>query len=181
MNERWKIIQGFDDYLVSDQGWIRRGNNPIAPSQTRDGTLKVNLSQRGAVVTRSVKTLVAQAFVPNEQPDIPPEVDIYGDVLRMPVTSPWDTPILKDGDQRNCHYLNIAWRPRWFAWKYTRQFNLPPPRVYEIEVLDTDDGVVYASVMDAGIAHGILWQDIYNSILTGNMVFPTGHVYDVGR
>lgn len=178
MNERWKRIEGFEDYEVSDHGCIRRGRFLLAPSRTADGTLKINMSQNGVLTTRSLKTLVAEAFVPNQRPEIPMEVDIFGDRIVVPEQKPWTTPILLDGDPANCHYMNIMWRPRWFAWKYKRQFNEPVPRTYDIDVVNLTTGTTYYNVQQAGIEHGVLWRDIYHSILTGDFVFPTGHVYD---
>jgi len=160
MKERWHPIEEFQGYLVSDQGFIysEKTTQQLLMSQNLSGIVKVNLMKNGQIHTRSVKVLVASEFVP-----LPPGGGF--------------TPINLDGDQTNNHYLNLTWRPRWFAWKYTRQFNEPIPVEYNIRILNEQTGVVYDTVMAAGIDEGVLWEYIYQSLLSDRPVFPTGATY----
>jgi hypothetical protein len=82
-----------------------------------------------------------------------------------------------DGHQHNNYYLNLAWRPRWYAWKYRNQFSRPIPHEYRIPIANQTTKVRYPSTMLAGMADGILWESVYNSALSGRGVFPTGDIY----
>ncbi len=159
----WQPIKEFPGYLVSDTGLIysEKTAQQLSTSQTGSGTVKVNLMKDGHIQTRSVKTLVALEFVP---------VPTFWTIVP-------NTPINLDGDPWNNHYLNLAWRPRWFAWKYTRQFNEPTPPEYNTRILNKQSGVVYDSVMQAGVDDGVLWEYIYQSLLIDRPVFPTGATY----
>lgn len=160
--EGWLPIDEFPGYQVSDYGRIysELTGTMLRPSINSTGSLKVNLMQDGRTQTRSIRVLVATAFIPNEQ--------ISDDT----------TPINLDGDSWNNHKENLTWRPRWFAWKYMRQFHEPVPPEYNTAVFNILSSIRYATVMHAGIDDGVLWEYIYNSILTGRPVFPTGATYD---
>lgn len=162
MDERWEPISEYPGYYVSDWGYIYsdRTEQQLSMSQTLSGIVKVNLMRDGHIHTRSVKVLVAYAFVP---------------LTRFQGF----TPINIDGNQTNNHYLNLAWRPRWFAWKYTRQFNEETPNEYNVRVINILTGDTYDSIMEAGVADGVLWEYVYRSTLTGRPVFPTGGIYEL--
>jgi hypothetical protein len=162
MSERWAPIPDFPGYDVSDHGEIysRWKNRRLALSFNQSGVLKVTLIQEGTTTTRSVALLVAEAFA--EGP-------------RMPS----DVPIHMDGHQNNNYYENLAWRPRWYAWKYKNQFSHPIPPEYRIPIGNQSTRMRYASTMLAGMAHGVLWELVYNSALSGRPVFPTGHIYEL--
>jgi hypothetical protein len=164
--ERWVDISEFPDYEVSDHGNIfsKRNNQPLAQSWNGRGSVKVNFSRNGEIHTRSVRVLVADAFV--ERPQDPLSLDERLDVINV------------DGDPRNNHYENLAWRPHWFAWKYTRQFHDGPLPEYTVFLLNTQTGIIYDSVMDAGIADGVIWEYVYNSAIEGRPVYPTGAIYE---
>ena len=104
--EEWKTIEEFPNYDISNYGNIANNFNEVLleVSKTKQGALKVGLVKDGKQYTRSVKVLVAEAFVIGQ-------TDIF------------DTPILLDGNQSNCSAWNIEWRPRWHAWNYSYQFN----------------------------------------------------------
>jgi hypothetical protein len=160
MDERWVEIPEFPDYLVSDHGsvWSSRRRILMRLSVNQLGIEKVTFNVQNEVCTRSVAVLVAESFL--EAPRSPSEV-----------------PIHLDGHQTHNHYLNLAWRPRWFAWRYTHQFNAPIPPEFQIPVWNLYTEIEYPSTMLAGIADGVLWDQVYRSILSGRQVYPTGHIY----
>lgn len=186
MSERWVDVEEFPDYEISDHGNIfsKRNNQPLVPSWNGTSAMKINFSKEGVVHTRSVRVLVAEAFVDVEQGVIvnDPHEDIHETrrVYQRKINNrSTDLEVINiDGDQTNNHYENLAWRPHWFAWKYTRQFHEPPPSEYSVFLLNTQTGVVYDSVMDAGIANGLIWEYVYGSAITGRPVYPTGAVYE---
>ena len=81
--EKWKAVEGFEAYEVSDLGRIRRrlpgapcghhGSGPgrakvgqmLKPSPDTKGYLQVGLLKEGKRTTRKVHRLVAEHFVPN--------------------------------------------------------------------------------------------------------------------
>lgn len=160
MIETWAQIPDFPDYEVSDHGQVysKRRDLMLSLTQTSAGAVKVNLMANGRLCTRAVKTLVAEAFLPDHHPES-------------------NTPINLDGDPLNNHVMNLAWRPRWFAWKYTRQFHQEIPVFYNATVQNLHSGKIYDSTMAAGIDDGIIWEYLWNSVISGRPVYPTGAVY----
>jgi len=154
--EIWTELEEFPNYLVSNFGEVvnRRFNKSLSQSRTGQGTLKVGLWQGDKQVTRSVRVLVADSFVPGR-------TDIY------------DTPIQLNGDPLDIRASNLAWRPRWFAWKFSRQF-LDKQTINQIgPIRDMETGDVYETVYDAGIVNGLLFTDIRRSIFMKDSCFPT--------
>lgn len=167
MDEIWKPILNFPGYFVSNTGfiWSEKSDMRLSTSPNTNGIFKINLVKDGQIHTRSVKTLVAEVFLPRH--------------LNLQLGSDEEsTPINIDGNQHNNHVDNLAWRPRWFAWKYTHQFNEAPPREYLTKVVNERTGIIYPSVMDAGIAEGLLWEYVYQSMITGRPVYPTGSIFN---
>jgi len=127
----------------------------LAQSYNPQGAKKVGLYQDHRQHSRSVKFLVAVAYVPGR-------------------TELNDTAINLDGDQTNCNANNIAWRPRWFANKYSKQFDNVGDWFLGKEVYDVDSGEVYSDMLDAAITNGLLLKDILESIHNDNVTaFPT--------
>jgi hypothetical protein len=56
------------------------------------------------------------------------------------------------------------WRPRWFAWKYSRQFSELSEHYKKGPIRDVDTRDRYFDVYEAGIVNGILFKDIWRSI-----------------
>lgn len=166
MSERWVDIPGFPEYEISDHGRVysKYSGHDLSLSMNTRGHIKVNLSLEGEIHTRSVRVLVANAFV-----EVPDRLRIETHDLDV---------INLDGNPENNNWENLAWRPRWFSWKYTRQFNQPVPAEYNVNLLNTLTGEVFTSVMDAGVAHGELWEYVYASAIDGRPVYPSGAVYE---
>lgn len=163
-DERWRRISEFPNYEISNYGRVYnlRKNGMMRTSRTNHGHSKITLTKEdGSRHTRSVALLVAEAFVPQ-----PNELCDYLVVL--------------DGDFNNVHSLNLAWRPRWFAWKYTRQLKTFQPIYYNnLAVRNIIDGSEYDSIVQAGITEGLLFEDIWRSTYTKDALFPTGSVFEV--
>lgn len=155
------VVDEFPDYYITQRGEVVNYtyNRNMTLSPTEHGDLTVGLMRDGNQHRRSVKVLVARAFVEGE-------TDIF------------NTPIQLDGNKNNLHAENIVWRPRWFAWKYTVQFNEPRPEWYDDgPIMDIVYAQRYHSVIEASMSNGILCEDIYESIHRGSMVFPTGQIF----
>lgn len=165
--EERKVIPEFPRYEVSNLGKVYniRTGREMHLSPTDEGILTVGMMEENSrgepnhQRRRSVKRLVAEAFVPGE-------------------TKTFNTPILLDGDNYNLRADNIAWRPRWFAWKYAHQFYFPPGWFYSGPVHDVVNGIEYDSFIEAAIATGSLVKDIRHSVF-GEVVsvFPGGERY----
>lgn len=162
--EQWKELSEFPNYEVNPLGEIynRRTRSLMRINPTNHGHMKITLTaEDGSRYDRSVAMLVADAFV-------------------RPPNFMCDYLIVLDGDQANVRADNLAWRPRGFAWKYTRQLKLNQPLFYRnLQVLNTVSGVEYSCVVDAGMTEGLLFEDIWRSTHTGAFIFPTGSAFEV--
>ncbi len=61
--ENWKLIEGFEEYEVSDHGRIRRGSRIKQPRADRKGYLSVALWKNQKTTKFQVSRLVAAAFI----------------------------------------------------------------------------------------------------------------------
>lgn len=159
----WAEIPEFPNYEVSNYGLIfnLKTKETMSVSATNHGHLKVSLVNETGRHTRSVALLVASAFVAVPNPLC-------------------DQVILLDGDLRNVAADNLAWRPNWFSWRYTRQLREQGPRYYyTLPVLNVRTNVLYDSIYHAGIEDGLLFDDIWRSTYTGDSVYPTQGVFQV--
>ena len=159
--EEWEEILGFPNYMISTHGRVRniKHGRLVKMSLTKQGAVKVSLYSENARVTKSVKVLVAETFLPGR-------------------TEQFDTALHLDSDQRNNYIGNLVWRPRWFAWKYSRQFDyfehyskLGP--VYEIR-----SKLTYSSIAEAGMKNGLLFNEIDFGISNKVAVFPTWQQFE---
>lgn len=161
---RWRTIPEFPRYEVSDRGEIynTRTRQMMRTSLNTHGHVKINLADEvGERHTRSVALLVAQAFVPSPN-------------------HLCDYLILLDGNLERVEASNLAWRPRWFAWKYTQQLKIQQPLHYRnLPVRDMAHNFTYNSIVEAGIEEGLLFHDVWRSTYTEMEVFPTGAVFEV--
>jgi hypothetical protein len=156
MAERWKQIEHFAGYSVSDRGRIRtdKSGRILALNQNQFGVLQVGLMRDGEQRHRSVPLLVAKAFV------------------REPGGA-FDTPINLDGDRLNNAVENLIWRPRWFAIKYNQQFRMHHPHRIERPLVDLKTGEVSENSLECAKRYGLLEDDLILSILNRTYVWPT--------
>lgn len=161
MDKHWKKIKGFPEYSVSTSGEIRNDarRKPVRTSLTKQGGVKVGLMSGGKQFSRGVKNLVAEAFVPGKSETM-------------------DTPMLLDGNQENLHVSNIVWRPRWFAWKYHRQFDMIKTYAGVGPIYDRRSGIRYEDIVEAGIVNGLLFNEINLSLLNHTPCFPNWLRFD---
>jgi hypothetical protein len=101
--------------------------------------------------------LVADAYVKNPNPES------------------FDTPINLDGDRKNNHWMNLAWRPMWFARKFMQQFRNDP--VLDKAIEDVETRIQYQNSRYAAMEHGLLEQDIVVSMHNNTYVWPTGQIF----
>lgn len=153
---RYMVIPEFPDYEVSDEGDVvnDRGQS-MTRSPTQYGDLTVGLMLGGVQFRRSIKGLVARAFVEGRS-------DIF------------DTPIILDGDRNNLHYTNIKWRPRWFALMYHQQWDRVDQWWFVGPVVDTTTNIEYEHIMAAAIHTGSLVHDVRTAMMNRTPVFPEG-------
>ena len=161
MDEIWAKILGFPKYSVSTHGRIRNDvrERLVKQSCTMQGMSKVGLMKDGKQHTKSVKLLVASAFVTGQ-------TDIF------------DSPINLDGDQRNNHIANLVWRPAWFAWKYTSQFKTVDEYATIGPIVDRHTGLLYENIVSAATTNGLLFYEIKLALVNKVPVFPTWHLFD---
>jgi hypothetical protein len=163
-DEIWEHIEEFPNYAVSNYGRVMNltSQTVMQPSLTKQGALKISLVNDFGRKTRSVKVLVADAFVEGK-------TDIF------------NTPIHLDMDQRNVCAYNLVWRPRWFSWVYTYQDREPEEdrntRYGRGPIIDIDSGDLYTDIYHASRVNGLIWWHVYVSLHSDNNlkgVFPTG-------
>lgn len=157
MREQWVEAPGFPRYLVSSLGRIRavKTDRILRPSRNQQGHLKVNLMRDGEIHTRTVNHLVARAFLPE------PEREDFISVIHL------------NGDKSDCSVHNLQWRPRYFAIQYHQQFANRNFRNAHIPVEDMKTGKKYTTVQEAVVRHGLLFNDVLNSLYQRTYVWPT--------
>lgn len=156
--ECWSSIPEFSGYSVSNLGRVRNDrfrDRYLTPFPTGGGIIHVGMVRNGVQHHRSLGKLVAEAFLkpPNPNWDLP-------------------TPIYLNGDKLDCNSENLMWRPRWFANKYTRQFD----QIFHAtgQIRDIETGIVFRDIWDELIMiHGLLFSDIIQAIEYRTCVFPT--------
>lgn len=160
-NEEWVVIKNFENYMISNHGRIRNSKHErlVKTSKTKQGAIKVCLYSENIRETKSVKILVAENFLPGK-------------------TDQFDTPIHLDGNQSNNNVDNLMWRPRWFAWKYRRQFEYFEQYNKIGPIVDSRSKEVYLSIAEAGITNGLLFKEINYSLLNLVAVFPTWQQFE---
>jgi hypothetical protein len=159
----WHDIPGFPGYKINRLGDIfnNRTEAIMRPSLNQDGVVKIGLLDAFEVRrTVSVALLVAKVFL------IKPET-LY------------DSVIFLDANRQNVAADNLAYRPSWFAWTYSRQFNGIIQPKYKIKVTqhtrDNKQIAMYDSIVAAAVKNGFLMRDIWRSINTYDFlpVYPS--------
>lgn len=159
----WEKIEGFEDYEINNMGIVMNSGrgNFLMHTENQQGIACVHLYKGRSQYLRSVAVIVAKTFLD------PPPSEIF------------DTPIHLDGDRMNCRALNLAWRPRWFAVMYHRQFRNFTPIVQDpFMLMDKESEETYANEFEAAMKHGLLASRVYMSACNGDPVFPTGQVFE---
>jgi len=141
MQELWSQIPEFPTYAISTHGRVRNTETyrSLKTSINARGIVKVGLMFGGVQHTRSVAVLVAEAFVPGR-------------------SEMMDTPVHIDGDPHNNRRDNLIWRPRWFAFRYHRQFENP---INQPPVMDVRTNIVFPSPHEAAMQFGLIAAEIY--------------------
>lgn len=157
LEEEWKHLEDYPGYSVSTYGRVlndRRGLI-LAQRPNQQGIACASLIYRGNKTSASVARLVAGAFVPRTNPH-------------------FLSPINLNGHRMDNHVDNLMWRPRWFAYKYHQQFNVPDfyyvPRA-TILLLDTEEE--FEGLVEPSTKYGLHYKDIMYSYMIGSEVFPT--------
>jgi|KBSSwiStaDraftv2_1062776.scaffolds.fasta_scaffold01310_2 hypothetical protein len=141
MDTRRKTIPGFDHYTIDTFGAVRNAEGRVLTIQmNQQGTVYVSLYRgNGKYSTRAISKLVAEAFIRKPHPS-------------------FDTPINLNGDRTDNQVLNLAWRPRWFAFRYHRQFENP---INQPPVMDVRTNIVFPSPHEAAMQFGLIAAEIY--------------------
>lgn len=161
--ERWKTIKAFPKYEVSDEGRIRtkKTGRILVQNQNQYGVVQVGLMGDHRIQhQRSVSLLVANAFVPKKQ-------------------DAFDTPICLDGDRWNNAARNLAWRPRWFAVKYNRQFVTRYHSPIDRHVRNVATGDEFPDSLECSKWYGLLESDLVLSIMNRTYVWPLYQQFEV--
>ena len=155
--EIWATIPEFPAYEISTFGRIMnlKRDTQMRTSTTREGDVKISLGNEHSRRTMSVKYLVAEAFVYQPAP-------LFDAVINL------------DGNSRNVAAYNLAWRPKWFAWKYVRQFKfIEPEYLAPQKIVNMKTGVIYDSIIDAATSTGTLMVDVWRSLDQQIEIMPT--------
>lgn len=164
MKEHWKQIKEFPGYSVSNTGLVRanKSGRILSPFVNQSGLVCIGMMKDGVQKHRSVPLLVARAFLSRNK--------IFG---------AFDTPINLDGDRHNNEVTNLAWRPRWFAIKYNRQFTHPYPHSITAPIVDLSNGEKSKNSFECAKRYGLLEEDLVLSILNRTYVWPTYQEFSV--
>lgn len=160
--ERWKTIELFPEYEVSNHGRVRtyKTGRILRMNVNQYGLLQVGLMRDGVQYHRSVPLLVAKAFL-------------------KPSEGPFDTPINLDGDRLNNRVENLLWRPRWFAIRYNQQFRYESEHHIASPIIDLKTKEVSENSLEAAKRYGLLEKDLVLSILSRTYVWPTYQEFGV--
>lgn len=164
MQEHWLPTQDFPGYSVSSLGRVRNDQTDhiLAMRRNHQGVTMVGMMLDGRQHTRSVAVLVATAFLDD------PGTDIF------------DTPIHLDGDRTNLEASNLAWRPRWFAVKFHRQFRVPAWYNFSVYIVNSETGEKFTSPREVAVKYGLLERDIVFDLDNQHGVYPGPHHFHRG-
>lgn len=156
----WFPLDGYPGYSANRSGQIRseRRNKVLAIGINKSKHRYVCMTLDGEQTTRALSKIIAETFVLNPRP------------------RQFNTPIHLDGNLANCHADNLAWRPRWFAMKYTQQFyaDLPDTRA----VRERDTGEEFENLWAPVMKYGLLYMDLMRAINNRTVTFPTMQMFE---
>lgn len=161
VREDWYELEEFPDYAVSNMGEIvnMKTGHPRRTSVNQQGIVKISLYKNGReLITRSVAILVAEAFCEGQ-------------------TEFFDTPIHLDGDRSNCRADNLMWRPRWFAVRYHRQFEIDEFHNIDLPIVELRSGREFDTVKEACMAMGLYYHEVYRSYVHETRIPLTGEEF----
>ena len=140
--ERWKVIDGWERYEVSDAGRVRNSETGklLRLRSDKNGYQMITFSIDSRRTTKKIHRLVAEAFIPNDGNK--PQVNH------------------KDGNHRNNHVENWEWCTS--SENHLHAYKILGRVVHRSEksgrekkkVLCVDTGEVYESAMEAARAVG---------------------------
>ena len=158
--ERWARIPGFPNYNVSNHGRVVNilKDRIMTQSPNEKGELTVGLNMSGHQYRRSVKVLVANAFVSGK-------TDVFNTVIQL------------DCERDNTGADNLMWRPRWFAWRYNVQFDNIPDWAWVGPIVNEETGIEYQDMVWAAMMEGLLMFDIRQSMRNKVPVFPSATTF----
>lgn len=146
--DTWVSIEGFDRYEVSDRGRVRNSETGRVLRQYDNGrdSLFVTLRQDGRQYSRSVRRLVAEAFIGAPMED--------------------DVAIPLDGDYSNNRADNLVWKPMWFAVRVKAQRRRTAP-IYSFRIEEIATGRIFDNSLEAANALDKLEDDIVRAVDVG--------------
>lgn len=146
--DEWVQIPVFPEYSVNRLGEVCRNSTGriLATKVNQYGVVYVGLMLNNRQRQRSVALLVATTFIPRAH-------------------APMDTPINLNGDRHDNRVENLAWRPRWYAVHYNRQFRHQYDNPIMVPIVDLETGTQYDDSWDCAISNGLLERDVVLSIL----------------
>lgn len=141
--DTWLVIEEFPQYEVSDAGEVRNTRTGRILNQTDNGrdSFMVTFSQEGRRYTRSVRRLVAVAFLGD------PMVD--------------DVAIPLDGDYTNNRADNLVWKPMWFAIEMKAQNRKSTPLDHR-RIRSVRTGIIYENTLDYAKRNWELERMVWN-------------------
>lgn len=159
MIEMYRIIPDFPAYEVSNLGNVRNRDTGRLLTQShtiqRDRKITLYSSDSDEVKTKSVRVLVAEAFVP--RPD-----------------ESCNTVVILNLDKEDLRATNLRWRPRSIAWNYVRQFEAPEYNTEwnytRVPVFDYETGERYENILEAAVTHGLLMSTIWSKAAKASML-----------
>lgn len=114
----------------------------------------------GVQYHRSVPKLVARAFVERQY-------------------ETFDTPINLNGDRMDCRQENLAWRPRWFAINYHKQFVVRyDGGRFPNRLRNTLTGEISENTWECSIRYGLLERDLVLAVLNRTYVWPLYIIFE---
>lgn len=160
--EEWKPIFAFPNYVVSSLGRVMNQDTGklMTQNKTQFGLPYVGLTKSKVQFRRLVVVLVANAFVP-----LPTH-------RNLEVLQTFDTPINLDGDRTNNRSDNLAWRPRWFAIMYHKQFH-NNERGFNVPIYEVNTGEEFNTSWEAAIKYGLIDKEILLASINRTYVWPT--------
>jgi hypothetical protein len=162
--EYWADIYGFENYQISTYGRVynKRRNCYMKVSKTPFGDLKVGiLDNSGVRRTMGVAKMLSDAFI-------------------SPSNALCTHPVVLDGNKANICLENIVARPPSYVWLYSRQLRTEQPTHFKnLPVRNVKKGITYPSIIDAGMAEGLLFAEIWRSTYTGEAIFPDWSVFEI--